>query len=115
MYQYFVLIPLPNSGQTGSGKTFTMLGPAENAENLQHDLRGVIPRSFEYIFHLIKKEQELVSLNFKGSCVLFWVYFLKNSYAHQRPKAWNREWLPIQLVNLSLLLDIRFSRNWQAV
>ncbi|CAG5115578.1 unnamed protein product, partial [Candidula unifasciata] len=46
-------------GQTGSGKTFTMLGPSENSESFQHELRGVIPRSFEYLFSLIAHQQEL--------------------------------------------------------
>ncbi|KAK3746376.1 hypothetical protein QZH41_018195 [Actinostola sp. cb2023] len=46
-------------GQTGSGKTFTMLGPAEGeSECFTHELRGVIPRCFEYLFSLIKREQE---------------------------------------------------------
>ncbi|XP_016378107.1 kinesin-like protein KIF15-A [Sinocyclocheilus rhinocerous] len=38
-------------GQTGSGKTFTMLGPSE-LDNFSDELRGVIPRSFEYLFFL---------------------------------------------------------------
>ncbi|XP_077983161.1 kinesin-like protein KIF15 [Glandiceps talaboti] len=48
-------------GQTGSGKTFTMIGPSENddCDNFQHELRGVIPRSFEYLFNLIGREQEI--------------------------------------------------------
>ncbi|KAH9508888.1 Kinesin-like protein kif15 [Bulinus truncatus] len=46
-------------GQTGSGKTFTMLGPSENSDSFQHELRGVIPRSFEYLFSLIAHQQEL--------------------------------------------------------
>ncbi|KAK3745794.1 hypothetical protein RRG08_030668 [Elysia crispata] len=46
-------------GQTGSGKTFTMLGPSENSDNFQHELRGVIPRSFEHLFSLIAHQQEL--------------------------------------------------------
>ncbi|XP_026165853.1 kinesin-like protein KIF15 isoform X2 [Mastacembelus armatus] len=44
-------------GQTGSGKTFTMLGPSE-LDNFTDDLRGVIPRSFEYLFFLINREIE---------------------------------------------------------
>uniref|UniRef100_A0A671WCZ0 Kinesin family member 15 n=1 Tax=Sparus aurata TaxID=8175 RepID=A0A671WCZ0_SPAAU len=44
-------------GQTGSGKTFTMLGPSE-LDNFTDELRGVIPRSFEYIFFLINREVE---------------------------------------------------------
>ncbi|XP_077587394.1 kinesin-like protein KIF15 isoform X2 [Stigmatopora nigra] len=42
-------------GQTGSGKTFTMLGPSES-DNFSDELRGVIPRSFEYLFFLINRE-----------------------------------------------------------
>ncbi|XP_042638094.1 kinesin-like protein KIF15 [Orycteropus afer afer] len=44
-------------GQTGSGKTFTMMGPSES-DNFSHNLRGVIPRSFEYLFFLIDREKE---------------------------------------------------------
>ncbi|KAM3871379.1 kinesin-like protein KIF15 [Diretmus argenteus] len=44
-------------GQTGSGKTFTMLGPSD-FDNFTDDLRGVIPRSFEYLFFLINREVE---------------------------------------------------------
>ncbi|XP_071091523.1 kinesin-like protein KIF15-B isoform X1 [Haliotis cracherodii] len=46
-------------GQTGSGKTFTMLGPSEDSESFQHELRGVTPRSFEYLFSHINREQQL--------------------------------------------------------
>uniref|UniRef100_A0A8C7RFB4 Kinesin motor domain-containing protein n=1 Tax=Oncorhynchus mykiss TaxID=8022 RepID=A0A8C7RFB4_ONCMY len=44
-------------GQTGSGKTFTMLGPSD-FDNFTDDQRGVIPRSFEYLFFLIDRESE---------------------------------------------------------
>ncbi|XP_042522024.1 kinesin-like protein KIF15 [Dipodomys spectabilis] len=44
-------------GQTGSGKTFTMMGPSES-DNFSHNLRGLIPRSFEYLFSLIDREKE---------------------------------------------------------
>ena len=40
-------------GQTGSGKTYTMVGNFENEE-----LKGIIPRSFDYIFEEIKKDKE---------------------------------------------------------
>ncbi|RXN03027.1 kinesin KIF15 [Labeo rohita] len=46
-------------GQTGSGKTFTMLGPSE-LDNFSDEMRGVIPRSFEYLFFLINREVERV-------------------------------------------------------
>ncbi|XP_078338905.1 kinesin-like protein KIF15 isoform X1 [Crassostrea virginica] len=45
-------------GQTGSGKTYSMIGPSDDVENFQHDLRGVTPRSFEYLFNLISEQQE---------------------------------------------------------
>ncbi|NXY25675.1 KIF15 protein, partial [Atrichornis clamosus] len=44
-------------GQTGSGKTFTMMGPSDS-DNFTHSLRGVIPRTFEYLFFLIEREKE---------------------------------------------------------
>ncbi|XP_029773722.1 kinesin-like protein KIF15 [Suricata suricatta] len=44
-------------GQTGSGKTFTMMGPSES-DHFSHNVRGVIPRSFEYLFSLIDREKE---------------------------------------------------------
>lgn len=46
-------------GQTGSGKTFTMLGPSEDCDNFKHELRGVIPRSFEHLFNLISRQHDL--------------------------------------------------------
>uniref|UniRef100_A0A4W6FKR3 Kinesin family member 15 n=1 Tax=Lates calcarifer TaxID=8187 RepID=A0A4W6FKR3_LATCA len=52
LYNHFAYI-----GQTGSGKTFTMLGPSE-LDNFTDELRGVIPRSFEYLFFLINREVE---------------------------------------------------------
>ena len=47
-------------GQTGSGKTFTMLGPPDDSNEFFHELRGVIPRSFEYAFSLINRQQVMV-------------------------------------------------------
>ena len=40
-------------GQTGSGKTYTMVGNFDNQET-----KGIIPRSFDYIFNEIKKDKE---------------------------------------------------------
>ena len=40
-------------GQTGSGKTYTMVGNFEDNE-----LKGIIPRSFDYIFNEIKIDKE---------------------------------------------------------
>ncbi|XP_062501165.1 kinesin-like protein KIF15 [Corticium candelabrum] len=45
-------------GQTGSGKTFTMLGPSDNKNTFTHHRRGVIPRTFDYLFSLIAREQQ---------------------------------------------------------
>lgn len=36
-------------------------GQSEECDNFQHELRGVIPRSFEHLFNLISREHELVS------------------------------------------------------
>lgn len=45
-----------------------LTGPAEGEiECFTHELRGVIPRSFEYLFSLIKREQEKVATN----CIIF--------------------------------------------
>ena len=40
-------------GQTGSGKTYTMVGEFDNEEK-----KGIIPRSFDYIFTEIKNDKE---------------------------------------------------------
>ncbi|XP_071509705.1 kinesin-like protein KIF15 [Diadema antillarum] len=55
-------------GQTGSGKTFTMLGPSEDGDNFHHELRGVIPRSFEYLFSLVNREREKHGDRFEFLC-----------------------------------------------
>lgn len=54
-----------------------LTGPAEGEEeSFTHQLRGVIPRAFEYLFSLINREQEkvvrmlcLVDVNSKGYSV----------------------------------------------
>uniref|UniRef100_A0A3B5LL17 Kinesin-like protein n=1 Tax=Xiphophorus couchianus TaxID=32473 RepID=A0A3B5LL17_9TELE len=62
-------------GQTGSGKTFTMLGPSE-LDNFTDELRGVIPRSFEYLFFLIDREVETSgkSKSFLCKCSFIEIY-----------------------------------------
>ncbi|XP_039992248.1 kinesin-like protein KIF15-A [Xiphias gladius] len=62
-------------GQTGSGKTFTMLGPSES-DNFTDELRGVIPRSFEYLFFLINRERErsAQSKSFLCKCSFIEIY-----------------------------------------
>ncbi|KAJ7322596.1 hypothetical protein JRQ81_018883 [Phrynocephalus forsythii] len=62
-------------GQTGSGKTFTMMGPPDS-DNFTHDLRGVIPRSFEYLFFLIEREKEKVGAgkSFLCKCSFIEIY-----------------------------------------
>ncbi|GCB74529.1 hypothetical protein scyTo_0003620 [Scyliorhinus torazame] len=63
-------------GQTGSGKTFTMLGPSDDSDNFTHNLRGVIPRSFEYLFYLINGEKEKAGegKNFLCKCSFIEIY-----------------------------------------
>nr|XP_019940782.1 PREDICTED: kinesin-like protein KIF15 [Paralichthys olivaceus] len=62
-------------GQTGSGKTFTMLGPSE-LDNFTDEHRGVIPRSFEYLFFLINREAErpAQSKSFLCKCSFIEIY-----------------------------------------
>ncbi|XP_051169698.1 kinesin-like protein KIF3B isoform X2 [Leptopilina boulardi] len=40
-------------GQTGSGKTYTITG-----EQNSYDLRGILPRTLQYLFTLVKKQTE---------------------------------------------------------
>ncbi len=46
-------------GQTGSGKTWTMQGSSTNSTDLAtlDELRGVVPRSLEFLFNSINKRQ----------------------------------------------------------
>ncbi|XP_039592110.1 kinesin-like protein KIF15-A isoform X2 [Polypterus senegalus] len=62
-------------GQTGSGKTFTMLGPPDS-DNFTHNMRGIIPRSFEYLFFLINREIEKTgsSKSFLCKCSFIEIY-----------------------------------------
>ncbi|XP_028392417.1 kinesin-like protein KIF15 isoform X2 [Dendronephthya gigantea] len=62
-------------GQTGSGKTFTMLGPVEQ-DSFNHELRGVIPRGFEYLFNLINREKEKLGdkVEFLCQCSFLEIY-----------------------------------------
>jgi hypothetical protein len=55
-------------GMTGSGKTHTMWGNVS-----QPDQRGLIPRSFEYIFsHLPEGYDCTVSISCLGACLYFY-------------------------------------------
>lgn len=45
-------------GQTGSGKTFTMQGPMTEANLIDFNQRGLIPRTFEYLFECIRAEEQ---------------------------------------------------------
>ncbi|KAJ2718248.1 Kinesin-like protein kif15 [Coemansia sp. Benny D115] len=44
-------------GQTGSGKTFTMQGARDEFTGPDDELRGIIPRCFEYLFARIAEEE----------------------------------------------------------
>ena len=37
-------------------------GPSDDSDTFTHELRGIIPRSFEYIFSLINRERQKVRL-----------------------------------------------------
>jgi kinesin family member 15 len=49
------------SGQTGSGKTYTMQGPMTEDGLIDFNQRGLIPRTFEYLFECIRGEEETES------------------------------------------------------
>ena len=36
-------------------------GPSDDSNNFTHELRGIIPRSFEYLFSLINREKQKVT------------------------------------------------------
>ena len=36
-------------------------GPPDDSDSFTHELRGVIPRSFEYLFGLINREKQKVA------------------------------------------------------
>lgn len=42
---------------------FGYSGPSDDVDNFHHELRGIIPRSFEFLFNLINREIEMVSIN----------------------------------------------------
>lgn len=53
-------------GQTGSGKTFTMQGPMTEANLIDFNQRGLIPRTFEYLFECIRAEEEAAAVDDSG-------------------------------------------------
>ena len=60
-------------GQTGSGKTYTMVGEYDN-----YNIRGIIPRSFEYLFNKIESiENEDKSIIFEISIAFIQIYLEK--------------------------------------
>ncbi|KRX94448.1 Kinesin-like protein KIF15, partial [Trichinella pseudospiralis] len=63
-------------GQTGSGKTYTMIGPCVSESSVVDDkLRGIIPRSLEYLFSRI---EEITFLKFTLTNVRSHVYVVIN-------------------------------------
>ncbi|KAJ2006109.1 Kinesin-like protein kif15 [Coemansia thaxteri] len=55
-------------GQTGSGKTFTMQGARDEFTGPDDELRGLIPRCFEYLFARIAEEESRFSGRVKYLC-----------------------------------------------
>jgi kinesin family member 15 len=67
-------------GQTGSGKTFTIQGPSELDDGqlkTNESERGIMQRSFEYIFQNIEAQKQLIAENNDGSELEF---LIKVSY-----------------------------------
>ena len=54
-------------GQTGSGKTYTMQGPMTEAGLIDFNQRGLIPRTFEYLFECIRAEEEAAAAATDGA------------------------------------------------
>ncbi|KRX38532.1 Kinesin-like protein KIF15, partial [Trichinella murrelli] len=62
-------------GQTGSGKTYTMIGPCANESSVVDDkLRGIIPRSLEYLFSRIEEITQTQNVNFLCKCSFVEMY-----------------------------------------
>jgi kinesin family protein 15 len=61
-------------GQTGSGKTFTMQGPEADVIDTESQARGLIPRTFEYLFERIAQKEATANASSPGS-VQFTVRF----------------------------------------
>ncbi|KAJ2785806.1 hypothetical protein H4R18_000352 [Coemansia javaensis] len=55
-------------GQTGSGKTFTMQGARDEFTGPDDELRGLIPRCFEHLFHRIAEEEARTAGRVKYLC-----------------------------------------------
>jgi hypothetical protein len=59
-------------GQTGAGKTFTIQGPSlDSSADLNGELRGLLPRCYEFIFEEI---EETVGVEFLVSCSYLEIY-----------------------------------------
>ncbi|KRX27157.1 Kinesin-like protein KIF15 [Trichinella nelsoni] len=61
-------------GQTGSGKTYTMIGPCANESVVDDKLRGIIPRSLEYLFSRIEEITQTQNVNFLCKCSFVEMY-----------------------------------------
>lgn len=58
-------------GQTGSGKTYTIQGPILEDGGTDNNLRGLMQRSFEYIFQNIDEQKKLIKDKHDGSEINF--------------------------------------------
>jgi len=63
-------------GQTGSGKSYSMFGP-ENY-GTRFDQIGIIPRSIDYLFSLLKKDGDIMKFNVRISIVEIYKEILKD-------------------------------------
>ena len=60
-------------GQTGSGKTYTIQGPTEN-EDPYTEHRGVMPRSFEYLFFNLDNMEKQGDYEYLVTCSYLEIY-----------------------------------------
>lgn len=59
-------------GQTGAGKTYTIQGPSSDLTILRDrtsEDRGIMQRSFEYIFNCIQEETKAIEEKENGSAL----------------------------------------------
>ena len=54
--------------------SYMYTGPSEDGDNFHHELRGVIPRTFEYLFNLVNREREKVSLRWASGKNKWYMY-----------------------------------------
>eukprot|EP00123_Amoebidium_parasiticum_P016526 comp23476_c0_seq2/m.39246 comp23476_c0_seq2/g.39246 ORF comp23476_c0_seq2/g.39246 comp23476_c0_seq2/m.39246 type:complete len:720 (-) comp23476_c0_seq2:15-2174(-) len=61
-------------GQTGAGKTYTMMGLSDGQGDITSEVRGLIPRLLEYLFHVIQHQRKANNMAFMTRCSFLEIY-----------------------------------------